>query len=136
MLEQKSGRKLIIKRINSEFIEELSSSNYLNKKTEGFLLGVSLALKNVLDYQPIDVQRNAQANGRDVVIEDEKSMNQIDDLKVLVKAIYPEKYNESKNIEYMNKLLSVLADAGLDYLRNECYQDESVNHDKFVSLTS
>ena len=136
MLEQKSGRKLIIKRINSEFIEELSSSNYLNKKTEGFLLGVSLALKNVLDHQPIDVQRNAQANGRDVVIEDEKSMNQIDDLKVLVKAIYPEKYNESKNIEYMNKLLSVLADAGLDYLRNECYQDESVNHDKFVSLTS
>ena len=127
MNENSSGRKLHLTRENHEFLKELISRKYIDKSGEGFLMGVSLALKNGLDHKPLKTPRSATGLGSDTVLEDEKSFNQIDDVKALINALYPEKYTETENLKETNRLLSVLADAGLDYLRSKCFNDNKVD---------
>ena len=50
-----------------------------------------------------------------------KVLIRLDDVKALINALYPEKYAETENLKETNRLLSVLADAGLDYLKKQMF---------------
>ena len=128
MKEISSGRKLHLTSENHKFVKELVEHKLINSTGEGFLIGVSIALKQRLNHKQINTPRSSQ---EDTVLEDEKSLNQIEDLKALLNAIYPENYDEIENLNASNKLLSVLSDAGLDYLREKSLSDSKFQKENF-----
>ncbi len=128
MKEISSGRKLHLTSENHKFVKELVEHKLINSTGEGFLIGVSIALKKRLNHKQINTPRSSQ---EDTVLEDEKSLNQIEDLKALLNAIYPENYDEIENLNASNKLLSVLSDAGLDYLREKSLSDSKFQKENF-----
>ena len=128
MKEISSGRKLHLTSENHKFVKELVEHKLINSTGEGFLIGVSIALKKRLNHKQINTPRSSQEN---TVLEDEKSLNQIEDLKALLNALYPENYDEIENLNASNKLLSVLSDAGLDYLREKSLSDSKFQKENF-----
>ena len=129
-------RKLSIKRINHEILKELEKRDFINKPGDGFLIAVTHALKNSLPHDPIDIARRTDGNGDDMNLEDADSFKSINEIKTVLKAIYPMKYNNNNNqfIEYPNRLLSVLADAGLNDIRTKCTEDGKINIRNFLEI--
>tara|TARA_A200000113_G_C8721195_1_gene308417 strand:+ start:259 stop:666 length:408 start_codon:yes stop_codon:yes gene_type:complete len=129
MKEVSSGRKLHLTSENHKFVKELVEHKYINSTGEGFLIGVSIALKKSLNHKQINIPRSSKEEH--TVLEDEKSFNQIEDLTALLNALYPEKYEDIENLNASNKLLSVLADSGLDYLRDKSLDDKKIKRENF-----
>ena len=122
-----NGRnKISIKNENHTFIKTLQSEGLIKHTSNGVLIGVSYALKHKLKHISTDAPRPSSLY---VNIDDAKSFNFINEVKTVVDAIYPEKYNDTDALKSPWKLICVLADAGLDDIRDKCTnKNASITH--------
>jgi hypothetical protein len=116
------GRKISIKKENAAFLKKLQSEGLIKDTGNGVLIGFSYALKHKLNHVSLDAPRSADFYGN---IDDGKSFNFINEAKTVLDAIYPKKYNDIEAIKSPIKLIRVLADAGLDEIREKC-KDENI----------
>ena len=122
-----NGRdKISITNENHDFIKKLKSEGLIKHTSNGVLIGVSYALKHKLKHVSTDTPRSASLH---VNIDDRKSFNFINEVKTVVDAIYPKKYNDTEPLKSPWKLICVLADAGLDDIRDKCSdKNASITH--------
>tara|TARA_Y100000991_G_C21697638_1_gene232253 strand:+ start:51 stop:467 length:417 start_codon:yes stop_codon:yes gene_type:complete len=121
MSDLKDTRKLTVKRENHNFLKDLKKNDLIKEIGDGFLVGVSYALKNGLKHEDIKKPRDSGGGGADANIDDAESFNSIQEMKDVLAAIYPEKYNDREVLNYPHRLLNVLADAGLDQIKENCW---------------
>ena len=129
MNDLEDGRKISIKNENHVFLKKLQSEGLIKDTGNGVLIGVSYALKHKLEHVSIDAPRSASLYKN---VDDGKSFNFMDEVKTVLEAIYPQKYNDEDNVKSPTKLIRVLADAGLDSIREKCHDENTSLTDKFL----
>ena len=135
MNDLRDNRKLTIKRENHNFLKDLKTHDLIKDIGDGFLVGISYALKNSLKHEDITKTRSSGGGGADVNIEDAESFKPINEMKDVLNALYPEKYNDQEALNYPHRLLNALADAGLDKIKEICWDDHgNIEIQKFTNL--
>ena len=58
----------------------------------------------------------------------------MNEVKTVLEAIYPQKYNDEEAVKSPTRLIRVLADAGLDGIREKCNDENASLTEKFLEV--
>ena len=129
MNDIEDGRKISIKNENHAFLKKLQSEGLIKDTGNGVLIGVSYALKHKLRHESIDAPRSANLY---INVDDGKSFNFMNEVKIVLESIYSQNYNDTDIVKSPTKLIRVLADAGLDVIREKCSDENTSFTERFL----
>ena len=129
MNDIEDGRKISIKNENHAFLKKVQSEGLIKDTGNGVLIGVSYALKHKLQHESLEAPRSANSYTN---VDDGKSFNAMNEVKIILESLYIEKYNDKEMVKSPTKLIRVLADAGLDSIREKCNDNNVSFTEKFL----